>query len=145
MARRLRILFMLDLGSKAMLNPYLEETLMQVLKNEVVEYSNFVKGTKCLLCPFRELSSLRYSLLEETFGTSLWKKYVYCFPSLSSTYCCKGNFWLLCGYNLPHWQYPLVLNYCTTLLYLSDNGIIDALLYRWSAYKELTFLYLSMF
>ena len=43
-----------------MLNPNVEETLMQMLKNEVVEYSNSVKGTKCLLCPFRVLSSLRY-------------------------------------------------------------------------------------
>ena len=51
---------MLNLCSMHMLNPNVEKTLMQLLKNEVDEYSNSLQGTKCLLCPFRILSSLRY-------------------------------------------------------------------------------------
>ena len=51
---------MLNLCSMPMLNPNVEKTLMQLLKNEVDEYSNSLQGTKCLLCPFRILSSLHY-------------------------------------------------------------------------------------
>ena len=41
------------------LKPKVEEYLMLCLKKEVAAYSLSVKGTRCLLCPFRSFSRLR--------------------------------------------------------------------------------------
>ena len=42
------------------LNPNVEEYLMACLGMEVNNYICNVQGTKCLLCPFRTFSELRY-------------------------------------------------------------------------------------
>ena len=42
------------------LNPNVEDYLMHCLCREVVTYVRSARGLKCLLCPFRTFSRLRY-------------------------------------------------------------------------------------
>ena len=52
------VLFNID--SFPTLNPAVEDALRKCLLAEVAEYTSALQGTKCKLCPFRVLSSLRY-------------------------------------------------------------------------------------
>ena len=49
-----------DVSSLTPLTVNVEEDLMRCLSMEVATYAKALQGSKCRLCPFRSLSSLRY-------------------------------------------------------------------------------------